>query len=100
MTLSWPSFLAAATRPFIPPNAATDVAVAAVVLLPLLAPPPLLDELLPHPAANMTLPAAATAAIAYVPRKVPSRARAGWRGKMHQSWLDRLTSWLDKLTGR
>ena len=36
MTLSWPSFWAAATRAFMPPPAATEVAVAQLVLLVLL----------------------------------------------------------------
>jgi len=47
-------------------------------LLELLAPP---DELLLHPAAIMRLPAAAVAAIAYLPRTIPSHARAVWRAK-------------------
>jgi hypothetical protein len=43
-----------------------------------------LDELLLHPAANIRLPIAAVAAIAYLPRlsrKIPSRARPTWRAK-------------------
>jgi hypothetical protein len=58
---SVPSFLQAATRPFMPPKAATDVAVAALVelaVLPPLAPPE--DELL-QPAASTTLLTAAAA---------------------------------------
>jgi hypothetical protein len=61
MTLSAPSFLQAATRPFMPPKAATDVAVAALVelaVLPPLDPPE--DELL-QPAASTTLLTAAAA---------------------------------------
>jgi hypothetical protein len=61
MTLSVPSFLQAATRPFMPPKAATDVAVAALVepaVLPPLDPPE--DELL-QPAASTTLLTAAAA---------------------------------------
>src|SRR5258708_12700815 len=52
MTLRWPSALAALTRPLMPPNAASDVAVAAFTL------PWPLDELLllPRPAARTTLP--------------------------------------------
>src|SRR5215468_9054576 len=61
MTLSVPSFLQAATRPFRPPKADTDVAVAALVelaVLPPLDPPE--DELL-QPAASTTLLTAAAA---------------------------------------
>ena len=60
-----------------PPTALAEVAVAAdaVVLLPELPLAPL-DELLPHPAAKTRLPIAAVAAIAYLPRKVPSHAQA------------------------
>src|SRR5215471_6988721 len=61
MTLSVPSFLQAATRPFMPLKAATDVAVEALAelaVLPPLDPPE--DELL-QPAASTTLPTAATA---------------------------------------
>src|SRR5215510_8578333 len=60
MTLSVPSFLQAATRPFMPPKAAADVAVEALVELdePPLEPPE--DELL-QPAASTTLLTAAAA---------------------------------------
>src|SRR5215831_15642581 len=60
MTLSVPSFLQAATRPFMPPNALADVAVAALVELPELPPlDPPEDEL--QPAASTTLLTAAAA---------------------------------------
>ena len=88
MTLSWPSFLAAAMRLFMPPKAAAEVAVlaltAAVLLLavaePLLlaAPAEVLEELdeLAQPAASKMEPtAAAVATIALDARKVkPSPA--------------------------
>ena len=66
-----------------PPKALAEVAVAADAPLPgllldELAP---LDELLLHPAAKTRLPIAAVAAIAYLPRKVPSRAQAIWRAR-------------------
>ena len=65
-----------------PPAAVADVAEDTDVVLPelllLLAP---LDELLLHPAAKTRLPIAAVAAIAYFPRKIPSRAQACWRPK-------------------
>ena len=65
MTLIVPSFLPAATSASMPPNAAADVAVAALVVLPELeelAELPAL-ELLLHPAANIRpLTAIATAA--------------------------------------
>jgi hypothetical protein len=67
MTFSVPSFLQAATRPFIPPNAAAEVAVAALVVLPELEDLPELGlfELLLHPAANIR-PLTAMAAAATV----------------------------------
>lgn len=67
MTFSVPSSLQAATRPFIPPNVAADVAVAALVLLPELEELPelALFELLPQPAANIR-PLTAMAAAATV----------------------------------
>src|SRR5689334_2339776 len=61
MTLSVPSFLQAAIRPFMPPKAVADVAVEALVelaVLPPLDPPE--DELL-QPAASTTLLTAAAA---------------------------------------
>jgi hypothetical protein len=58
MTFSVPSFLQAATRPFMPPKAATEVALAALVDVP--PPDPLEDELL-QPAASTTLVTAAAA---------------------------------------
>ena len=67
MTFSWPSFLAAATRPLMPPKAAAEVAVlastaAAVALeVPLAAGLEELDELA-QPAARRMDPTAATAA--------------------------------------
>ena len=68
MTFSVPSFLQAATRPFMPPNAVAEVAVAAFVLLPdpeELPEPALFELLLPHPAANIR-PLTAIAAAATV----------------------------------
>jgi hypothetical protein len=47
MTLSWPSALAAATRPFSPPNAAALVAVDALALL--MVPVVLADAVPAHP---------------------------------------------------
>ena len=65
--MSVPSFLHAATRPFIPPKAATEVAVAAFVVLPELdvdVELPLPELPLLHPAASMRpLTARAAAAI-------------------------------------
>ena len=85
MTFSWPSFLAAAMRPLMPPKAAAEVAVAQLQLAAALAvdeePPPAaaalvvelaaLDELeLLQPAASKTDPTAATdATIALDARK-------------------------------
>jgi hypothetical protein len=63
-----------------PPAAVTDVAEDTDVVLPELLLPPL-DELLLHPAAKTRLPIVAVAAIAYFPRKIPSRAQAFWRPK-------------------
>jgi hypothetical protein len=61
MTLSVPSFLQAAIRPFMPPKAVADVAVEALVELAVLPPPdPPEDELL-QPAASTTLLTAAAA---------------------------------------
>jgi hypothetical protein len=83
MTFSWPSFLAAAMRPFMPPKAAAEVAVlgltaAALVLavaelLLLAAAAELLeelDELLQPAASKMEPTAAAVATIALDARKV------------------------------
>jgi hypothetical protein len=53
-----------------PPAADEDEAVATFVLPLLLEPLAPLDELLLQPAAKIRLPAAAVAAIAYLPRKV------------------------------
>ncbi len=61
MTFSVPSFLQAATRPFMPPKAAAEVAVEALVELAV--PPPLdppEDELLQPAASTTPLTAAAT----------------------------------------
>jgi hypothetical protein len=83
MTLSTPSFFAAATSPFIPPKADAEVAVDAFVEL-LLLPPLLLDELdepLLQPAANTTpLATAASAAIALLPRTVTLPCHPGHPG--------------------
>ena len=75
MTFSWPSFLAAAMRPFMPPKAAAEVAVlastAAVLALavPLAAVPVELE--LEQPAARRMEPTAATVAtIALDARKI------------------------------
>ena len=87
MTFSCPSFFAAATRAFIPPKAAADVAVAALAEPPEPLPDAallleLLDPLL-QPAASRMLPSAAVAAmIALVARKIssicnPGRSRPG-----------------------
>src|ERR1700722_11789680 len=76
MTFSWPPFLAAAMRPFMPPKAAAEAAVlastAAVLALevPLAAVPVELDEL-EQPAARRMEPTAATVAtIALDARKI------------------------------
>src|ERR1700683_3960749 len=64
MTFSCPSFLAAATSAFMPPQLATVTQLAQLTLFP--PPPPALDELLPpHPAAS-SAPLSATAATARV----------------------------------
>jgi hypothetical protein len=76
MTFSWPSFLAAATRPLMPPKAAAEVAVLAsteaalaLAVPPLAAGAELLEEL--QPAARRMEPTAATVAtIALDARKI------------------------------
>ena len=84
MTLSWPSFSAAATRAFMPPPAAAEVAVAQLKLLLLLLVLVvlllLLLELEEHAAVSSRPEAtAATAAIACLARKIPSQTRVpGW----------------------
>ena len=78
MTFSCPSFLAAATRPFIPPNAATEVAVASALVLELEELEPF-DELLPHPAANSTPPTVmAAATVLILGTCSPSDLRGHW----------------------
>jgi hypothetical protein len=76
MTLSVPSFLAAATSAFMPPPAAAEEAVAQLVPLPglpLVLPLPELEEL--QPTVSSRLPATvAAAAIACLARKFPSQA--------------------------
>ena len=76
MTLSVPSFLAAATSAFMPPPAVTEEAVAQLVPLlelPLVLPPLEFEEL--QPTVSSRLPAtAAAAAIACLARKFPSQA--------------------------
>ena len=76
MTFSWPSFLAAAMRPLMPPKAAAEVAVLAstAAVLALAVPPAAvlveLDEL-EQPAARRIEPTAATlATIALDARKI------------------------------
>jgi hypothetical protein len=59
MTLSWPSFSAAAISPFIPPKAAADVALEALTVLALLVPLlalPLLEPEEPQPTVSSRLP--------------------------------------------
>jgi hypothetical protein len=83
-----------------PPAADKDEAVATFVLPLLLEPLAPLDELLLHPAAKTRLPAAAVAAIAYLPRKIFLPCPGHMAAESHRLWLDRSTSWLDKLSGR
>src|SRR6516162_8170820 len=78
MTLSVPSFLAAATSAFMPPPAATEVAVAQLVplavlllVLPLLEP----EELQPTVSSRLPVTAAA-AAMACLARTIPSRTHS------------------------
>jgi len=90
MTLSWPSFLAAAARAVMPPPAATEVAVAQLVLvLPLVLPVPELEEL--QPTVSSRLPAtAAAAAMACLARNFPPKPHSpGGRGQGSRSWLDK-----------
>jgi hypothetical protein len=92
MTLSVPSFLAAATRAFMPPPAETEEAVAQLVPLPelpLVLPLPEPEEL--QPTVSSRLPAtAAAAAIACLARKFPSQATVPANGDPEcQSWLDK-----------
>jgi hypothetical protein len=96
MTFSWPSFLAAAMRPFMPPKAAAEVAVLAstAAVLALEVPPAAavlveLDEL-EQPAARRMEPTAATlATIALDARKInPPMLPPGVPGQACASWLD------------
>ena len=98
MTFSWPSFLAAAMRPFMPPKAAAEVAVLAstAAVLALAVPPAellaagaLLEEL-EQPAARRMEPTAATlATIALDARKInPPMLPQGIPGQACASWLD------------
>src|SRR5580700_4232562 len=84
MTLSWPSFSAAATRALMPPPAAAEVAVAQLVALPLLLLPlaPLeLDDELQAAVSSRPLATAAVAAIRCLARTIPSQATVpGGRG--------------------
>jgi hypothetical protein len=75
MTLSWPSFLAAAISAVRPPPAETEVAVAQLVpLLVLLLVLPLLELEELQPTVSSRLPAtAALAAMACLARKIPSQ---------------------------
>src|ERR1700733_645777 len=87
MTLSWPSFLAAAINAFIPPPCATEVTVAQLVLLPAVVPPLLLlepEEL--HAAVSSKLPTtAALVAIRCLARTIPSQTTVpGGRGPRSQ----------------
>src|ERR1700685_1320603 len=70
MTLSWPSFSAAATRAFMPPPAAAEVAVAQVVPLLLLALPLLELEELQAAVSTRPLTTAAPAAISCLERTI------------------------------
>lgn len=80
ITLSWPSFLAAATSAVMPPPAVTEVAVAQLVpLLVLLLVLLELEEL--QPTVSSELPAtAALAAMACLARKIslPNHSPRGW----------------------
>jgi hypothetical protein len=95
MTLSWPSFLAAAISAVMPPPAETEAAVAQLVVLlallvPLLVLPVLeLEEL--HPTVSSRLPATAAAvAMACLARTMfPSQTTVPRRGTRCQSWLDK-----------
>src|SRR5579862_6832203 len=76
MTLSWPSFSAAAMRALMPPPAAAEVSVAQLALLVLLVEVVLLLllELEEHAAVTSRLAAtAAVAEIACLARKIPSQ---------------------------
>ena len=76
MTLSWPSFLAAAIRAFMPPPACAELAVAQSV--PLLVLPLLLLELdeLQAAVSSRPLATAAVAAMACLARTIPSQAQS------------------------
>src|SRR5580698_2705846 len=108
MTLSWPSFLAAATRPFMPPKAAAEVAVLAstAAVLALAVPPAaaVLVELeeLEQPAARSMEPTAATlATIALDARKInPPMLPPGDIGAGLCILARHVESWLTMLNGR
>jgi hypothetical protein len=93
MTLSWPSFLAAVIRAFMPPPASADVAVAQLV--PLLVLPLLLLELdeLQAAVSSRPLATAAVAAMACLARTIPSQAQSQGPGIQEaKSWLDKSRS--------
>ncbi len=94
MTFSWPSFLAAAMRPFMPPKAAAEVAVLASTAAVLALEVPLaavveLDEL-EQPAARRMEPTAATVAtIVLDARKINPPMLPPGTGQALASWLDK-----------
>src|ERR1700684_2638840 len=107
MTFSWPSFLAAALGPFMPPRAAAEVAVLAstAAVLALAVPPAAvlveLDEL-EQPAARRMEPTAATlATIALDARKInPPMLPPGDTGAGLCILARHVESWLPMLNGR
>src|ERR1700733_3642780 len=107
MTFTWPSFLAAAMRPFMPPKAAAEVAVLAstAAVLALAVPPAAglvgLDEL-GQPAARRMEPTAATlATIALDARKInPPMLPPGDTGAGLCILARHVESWLTRLNGR
>src|SRR5579862_207334 len=102
MTLSWPSFSAAAIRALMPPPAAAEVSVAQLALLVLLVEVVLLLllELEEHAAVTSRLAAtAAVAEIACLARKVPSQTTVPV-DQYAGAWLDKSRSWLAKTNGR
>jgi hypothetical protein len=87
MTLSVPSFLQAATRPFMPPKAVADVAVEALAELAVLPPPDPPEDELPQPAASTTLLTAAAVMNSFLVRTCvspPNRVTTGASGTRGQ----------------
>ena len=107
MTFSWPSFLAAAMRPFMPPKAAAEVAVLAstAAVLALEVPPAAvlveLDEL-EQPAARRMEPTAATRGHDRLgcAQNKPSHAAPRGTGAGLCILARQVESWLTMLNGR